>query len=81
MSGRKDGPRISARSEMRLHALVIALAAGAVPVAVGHEGEHRRSASRVGCIQLPSRLVWESAGYVTDGKWRPAHCAPRDLLD
>jgi hypothetical protein len=26
----------------------------------------------------PTGWVWEPDGYMSSGKWRPAHCAPRD---
>ena len=28
----------------------------------------------------PAGWVWEPSGYLSSGKWRPAHCAPRNTI-
>jgi len=73
-------------TEMRLHALYLAgaltalaipLSAGAQPVYTNRQGAATEQyASRLAAC--PAGWVWEPAGYMGNGHWRPEHCAPRN---
>lgn len=73
---------------MRLQAIsfVGALAAMAIPASAGAQSlpaydQSARNAQEYNqpIEQCPAGWVWEDAGYLSSGKWRAAHCAPRDL--
>lgn len=74
---------------MRLHvlylagaltALAIPLYAGAVPASADHQSpatvEQAISAKKT----CPAGWIWEPAGYMGNGHWRPAHCAARNTI-
>jgi hypothetical protein len=74
--------------EMRLHALSLvgALTALAIPLAAGAQPlqanpqaaavEQAKSTEKT----CPAGWVWEPAGYMGNGHWRPAHCARRNTI-
>jgi hypothetical protein len=63
-----------------LVALAVPLSAGAAPALSGQQSaaavEHIRSLKKI----CPAGSVWEPAGYMGNGHWRPAHCAARQTL-
>src|SRR4029077_4470048 len=81
--------RCGRRFDMRLQALYFigALAVTAIPLSAGAQSlpandqpvpnaeVYARSAEA-----CPAGSIWEPAGYLSSGKWRPAHCAPRDTI-
>ena len=73
---------------MRLHALYLAgalaalaipLSAGAAPGPVGQQSVAAEQAKSVKKA-CPAGSVWEPAGYMGNGHWRPAHCAARNTI-
>lgn len=74
---------------MRLQTLsfVGALAVMAIPLSAGAQSlAYDRSARNAqeyhqSVEQCPAGWVWEDAGYLSSGKWRAPHCAPRNLTD
>lgn len=71
---------------MRLQALYFsgALAVAAIPLSAGAQSlptYNQPAPNFQGYGQLaeacPAGWVWEQPGYLSSGKWRPAHCAPR----
>jgi hypothetical protein len=71
---------------MKLHSLyltsalvatTIPLSALAAPTVADHQavsGEQAVSAKK----SCPAGWIWEPAGYMGNGHWRPAHCARRN---
>jgi hypothetical protein len=72
---------------VRLHAFLTgALIVTAIPLSAGAQLMEANRQPTAGAEQTtpaldscPPGWVWESAGYLKQGKWRPAHCAPRNL--
>lgn len=73
---------------MRLQSLYFcgALAAAAIPLSAGAQSWPTRNQASPNAEgysqsaeQCPAGRVWEHAGYLSGGKWRAAHCAPRGL--
>jgi hypothetical protein len=73
--------------KMRTRYLASALVALALPLSVatalaftGPQSaaavEHVRSFKKI----CPAGTVWEPAGYMGNGHWRPAHCASRQSI-
>ena len=58
----------------------IPLSALAAPAPANHQtaisGEQAVSAKK----SCPAGWIWEPAGYMGNGHWRPAHCARRDTI-
>lgn len=81
---------------MRLNSLYLmgALAAATVPLSAAAQTvqENRQTAADIeqpaaGAEQktmapdaCPAGWVWEPAGYMGNGHWRPAHCAERSTI-
>jgi hypothetical protein len=72
---------------MRMHGLYLtgALIAAAIPLSVGAAPAPANYQSAASVAQAapapdtcPAGWIWEPAGYMGNGHWRPAHCAPRD---
>ena len=64
-----------------LIATALPLSAGAVPALFGHHSiaakvEQAKSAKK----HCSAGSVWEPAGYLGHGHWRPAHCAARNTI-
>jgi hypothetical protein len=75
---------------MRLHALYLtgALIAAAIPLSAGAQPvqANRQTAASTDQTTPTSEVcrpgwVWEPAGYVTLGRWQPARCVPRHMLE
>jgi hypothetical protein len=73
---------------MRLKALYLtgALAVSAVPLSAGAEPAQADRQDTTSFQEVtPAEdacapgWYWEEAGYAKHGKWRPAHCAPREM--
>jgi hypothetical protein len=72
---------------MRLNALYFMglLAVLAAPLAAGAEPAQPNSPEATGFQDVTQEdpcgpgWHWEEAGYAKHGKWRPAHCAPREM--
>jgi hypothetical protein len=65
--------------------LMAALAIAAVPLpaaAQSVQGNRQTAAEQYAATPAacPAGWVWEPAGYMGDGHWRPAHCAARSTL-
>jgi hypothetical protein len=73
---------------MRMRSLYLTstLIAAAIPLSAGATAaaaEPYQSATSVGQYAsalntCPAGSVWEPAGYMGNGHWRPEHCAPRN---
>jgi hypothetical protein len=72
---------------MRMRSLIMtsALIATAVPLCAvaGPAAANDLSAANVEQAapapeNCPAGWIWEPAGYMGNGHWRPAHCAPRN---
>ena len=72
---------------MRMRSLYLAsaLIAAAIPLSAGAAPSpaNYQSATTVGQAvpaldSCPAGWIWEPAGYMGNGHWRPAHCAPRN---
>ena len=72
---------------MRMHSLYLtsALIAAAIPLSAGAApapADYQSAASVKQAAPAPDNCsagwIWEPAGYMGNGHWRPAHCAPRD---
>jgi hypothetical protein len=65
--------------------LTSALIAVAIPLSVGAAAAPANYQSAGNVEQYapapdacPTGWIWEPAGYMGNGHWRPAHCAPRN---
>ena len=74
---------------MRLNTLYLmgALAVAAAPVSAVAQPVHANRQPAAGTEQTvrerhtcPTGWVWEPAGYMGNGHWRPAHCAARNTI-
>lgn len=75
---------------MRLQVLYIGgvLAVAAIPLSAGAQSlptYNQPAPNAQEYTQLAAACsagwVWEQAGYLSSGKWRRAHCAPRNTTD
>jgi hypothetical protein len=65
--------------------LLAALSVAAVPLSAGAQPAHPNRQTTANAEQTtrdacPSGWVWEPAGYMGNGHWRPAHCAARNTV-
>ncbi len=72
---------------MRLQALYFSgvLAVAAIPLTAGAQSLPTYSQPAPNAQEYtqlaetcPAGWIWEQAGYLSSGKWRAAHCAPRN---
>jgi hypothetical protein len=56
---------------------MIPLSAGAQSLFAGNQPGRNTQAATQSIGVCPSGWYWEQAGYISRGKWREAHCAPR----
>jgi len=61
-----------------LFVTAIPLSAGAAPAPANDQSADGVEQTGPATETCPSAWVWEPDGYMSSGKWRPAHCAPRD---
>jgi hypothetical protein len=60
-----------------LAAVAIPLSAGAQSLPANHQSTANPQTVSQAARKCPPGSVWEPAGYLGSGKWRPAHCASR----
>jgi hypothetical protein len=74
---------------MRLHSLYLtgALLTMAIPLSAGAQllqANEQPTPDAQTYFQwsqrCPAGWVWEQPGYLSSGKWRPSHCAPRNIV-
>ena len=63
-----------------LIATAIPLSAGAAPAPADQQSAAATGQYAPTSAVCPATWVWEPAGYMGNGHWRPAHCAPRDAV-
>ena len=61
-----------------LVAAAIPLSAGAAPATVSYQSAANVEQYAPAPNSCPASWIWEPAGYMGNGHWRPAHCAPRN---
>jgi hypothetical protein len=60
-----------------LAAAAIPLSAGAQPLLANDQSTTNYQTISQAARKCPAGSVWEPAGYLGSGKWRPARCASR----
>lgn len=61
-----------------LVATAIPLSAGAAPIPANQQSAAGVEEAAPAPDACPAGWIWEPAGYMGNGHWRPAHCASRD---
>ncbi len=61
-----------------LIAVAIPLSAGAAAALANYQSAANVEQYAPAPDACPAGWIWEPAGYMGNGHWRPAHCAPRN---